>query len=85
MVSVTLYTRVGCHLCDDAKALLEAVRSETPERPFTLEVVDVDTDPALAEAYGMEVPVVMVAGRKTFKYRVDPVVLRDRLARAEQP
>jgi glutaredoxin len=73
---VTLYTRVDCHLCDDAKAVLEDVRRE---RPFELTTVDVDTDPALFEAYGLEVPVILVDGRKAFKYRVDAESLRARL------
>ena len=79
MPTVTLYTRVGCHRCDDAKAVLDAARAEAS---FGLEVVDVDTDPALAERYGHEVPVVLIDGRKAFKFRVDPGALRERLARA---
>ena len=82
MSTVTLYTRVGCHLCDDAKAVLDSVRAE---HPFELAVVDIDTDPDLTAAYGLEIPVVLVDGRKTFKYRVDPAVLRDRLGRAGTP
>lgn len=80
MVSVTLYTRVGCHLCDVVKEQLDATQSQ---RPFALEVVDVDTRPELVAQYGDEVPVVMVAGRKAFKYRLNPAEFLDRLARAE--
>jgi glutaredoxin len=76
--SVTLYTRVRCHLCDVAKGVLEEVRRE---RPFELTIVDVDTDPELADRYGGEVPVVLVDGRKAFKYRVDPAALRALLSR----
>ncbi len=76
---VTLYTRVGCHLCDVAKDVLEQVRRE---RPFELETVDIDTDPELVRLYGGEVPVVAVDGRKAFKYRVDVAALRERLDRA---
>ena len=78
--AVTLYTRVGCHLCDVAKGVLDDVRRE---RTFELAMVDVDTDPKLAERYGGEVPVVMVDGRKAFKFRVDPAAFRARLDRAE--
>jgi glutaredoxin len=74
---VTLYTRRGCHLCDDAKAALDRVHARMP---FTLEVVDVDGDPALAEAYGLEVPVVLVDGRKHAKYRLDERAFAARLA-----
>lgn len=82
MVRVTLYTRAGCHLCDVAKGVLEAARAE---RAFALEVVDVDGDPALRAMYTNEVPVVLVGGRKAFKYRVEPEALRACLDRAEAP
>ena len=78
--AVTLYTRVGCHLCDEAKSVLDEVMRE---RPFELSVIDVDTDPALVEAYGLEVPVILVGGRKAFKYRVDAQSLKARLDRTE--
>jgi glutaredoxin len=79
--AVTLYTRVGCHLCDDAKAVLDEVRRD---RPFDLAVVDVDTDPELVRLYGLEVPVITVDGRKAFKFRVDPDKLRAILDRATE-
>ena len=78
MITVTLYTRAGCHLCDDAKAVLEAVRADDP---FALAVVDIDSDPALRARYTDEVPVIAVAGRKAFKYRLTADELRARLAR----
>ncbi len=74
---VELITRVGCHLCDDAKEVLMHVRQN---QPFEYVETDVDTDPALVEAYGMEVPVVLVDGRKHAKFRVDEQALRRRLA-----
>lgn len=80
-MTVTLYTRVGCHLCDDVKAVLDEVRRE---RPFELAVVDVDTDPALVQLYGLEVPVITIDGRKAFKFRVDAAALREKLDRAER-
>ncbi len=51
------------------------------EVPFELEEVDVDGNPALEAAYGAEVPVLLVNGRKAFKYRVGLAALRVRLAR----
>jgi glutaredoxin len=78
---ITLYTRAGCHLCDDAEAALERVRARVP---FDLEVVDVDGDPRLAELYGWEVPVILVDGKKFAKYRLDEVALERRL-RAPRP
>jgi hypothetical protein len=64
---VVVLSRADCCLCDEA---LEAVEAARREEPFALEVVDVDSDPVLAAEYGHEVPVVLVDGRKAFKYRV---------------
>lgn len=65
---VTLYTRVGCCLCDDAKRVLLEARGRTD---FDYEEVDIDGDPDLRRLYNEEVPVIAVNGRKAFKYRVD--------------
>lgn len=78
MIRITLYGRADCHLCHDMRAVVDAVAGE---RPLAVEEVDVDGDPALAAAYGAEVPVLLVNGRKAFKYRVDAARLRARLAR----
>ena len=73
---VALYTRHGCHLCEEARAELERARAR---EPFELEIVDVDGDPALREQFNDEVPVVFINGRKAFKYRVDARELARRL------
>jgi len=73
-VSVTLYTRKGCHLCDDAKQVLR-------DAGLAIEEVDIDQDPELQTRYNEEVPVVFLNGKKAFKYRVDPQELRRRLMR----
>src|SRR5262245_20155221 len=75
---LTLYGRADCHLCHEMRAVVDAVRREIG---FELEEVDVDGDPALVAAYGEEVPVLLVNGRKAFKYRVTPRDLRVRLTR----
>jgi glutaredoxin len=75
---VVMYTRRGCHLCEDAWALLQRERGRCG---FALEAVDVDTDPALAERYGSEVPVVAVNGKVRFRGVVNPHLLT-RLLRA---
>ena len=66
---VVLLSRADCCLCDEALAAVEEARRRVS---FTLEVRDVDEDPDLAALYGEEVPVVLVDGRKAFKFRVDP-------------
>jgi glutaredoxin len=74
---VVMYTRAGCHLCDEAWGILETERARTG---FTLTRIDVDTDPSLAERFGLEVPVVVIDGRVHFRGRVNPVLLRRLLA-----
>jgi len=78
MLRVTLYSRHGCHLCEEMRAVVAAVERELP---LEVDEVDVDGDPALATAYGDEVPVLFVNGQKAFKYRVDAAALRARLRR----
>jgi glutaredoxin len=65
---VTLYTRVGCCLCDDAKkVLLDARRGAE----FDYEEFDIDRDPELQRRYNDEVPVIAINQVKAFKYKVD--------------
>ena len=72
---LTLYSRPGCHLCDDMKVIVERVaRSATP--PLTIDEVDISTDPVLEARYGLEIPVLLVNGRKAAKYRVTEGELR---------
>ena len=75
---VTLYGRPGCHLCDDALAVLERVRAE---RPFDLRTVNIEDDDALLRAYLERIPVVAVDGAEVYDYYVDEQDLRARLAR----
>ncbi len=65
--NVTLYTRKGCCLCEEAKRVLLLARTR---KPFDLEEVDIDLDLALRAEYNEEVPVVAVNGRKLFQYEV---------------
>jgi glutaredoxin len=72
--TLTFYTRAGCHLCDEAIAVVERVRRD---EPFALRVVDLDRD-APAEkraAYDWEAPVLEIDGKKIAKYTVDPARL----------
>jgi glutaredoxin len=67
-----LYTRRGCHLCDEAWEKLERARER---HGFALEAIDVDSDAELAAKYGMEVPVVTVNGTVRFRGGVNAVLL----------
>jgi glutaredoxin len=65
---VTLYTRAGCCLCDDARRVLMEARKRAD---FDYEEVDIDADEPLRRLYNEEVPVIAINSRKAFKYRVD--------------
>jgi glutaredoxin len=76
MSTVTLYTRPGCHLCDDARAALLSVRAETP---FDLVEIDIESDDELHRAYLERIPVVALDGEELFEYFVDEAALAARL------
>ena len=76
MRTVTLYTRPGCHLCDEARAALERVRRQAP---FTLDEIDIETDDALHARYLERIPVVAVDGEELFQYFVDESALLRRI------
>jgi len=76
--TITVYSREDCHLCEEALDTIRGVRADVPV-DVVVEVVDVDTDPALREAYGDRVPYVLVDDRPAFKFRVDAEALRERL------
>ena len=69
LVAITLYSRPGCHLCDDMKAIVARVVRATSTR-VTVEEIDISTDPQLESRYGLEIPVLLVDGKKAAKYRV---------------
>jgi glutaredoxin len=75
----TLYTRRGCHLCEQAA---KDLRARQGGYQFQFEEVDVDLDPELVSRYGDWVPVVMVNGKVRFRGGVNRVLL-ERLFRAE--
>ena len=77
-IRLTLYTRPGCHLCDDMKEILLPL---TAEYGCQLEQVDISGDQALETELGQEIPVLFVNGRKAFKYRASERDLRQRLRR----
>ena len=70
---VELLTRVGCHLCDDARRLVERV---TGEAGVPWQERDVDGDPGLRAEYGDLVPVVLVDGRELGYWRIEEARLR---------
>ena len=77
---MTLYGKPGCHLCDDARAVVERVRAE---HPFDLREVDVSLDPQLNREYGERIPVLALDGEELFEYFVEEAVLVQRLDRVD--
>jgi len=72
-----MYTRAGCHLCDDA---LEVVAAVCAASGSDYELVDIDTDAGLRDQYGDQVPVVTVDGATVGFWRIDKDVLTQALA-----
>jgi glutaredoxin len=70
---LTLYTAAGCHLCDRARATVEAVRSQIR---FELEEVDIAADAELERRYRRLLPVVEIDGERAFAYHVPAGKLR---------
>ena len=83
MLTVTVYSRPGCHLCDEMKAVVDRVAKWVP---FTMDIIDISNDPQLEARYGLEIPVLLINGRKAAKYRVTQDELRRILeARGRDP
>jgi glutaredoxin len=74
MTVVTLYTRPGCHLCDDARDAILALRGEVP--PFDLAEVNIEQDDGLLARYLERIPVVAVDGEAVSELQIDLDLLR---------
>jgi Glutaredoxin-like domain (DUF836) len=74
---VTLYAKPGCHLCDDARAVIERVCADLGE---SYEEISILGDPELLERYGEEIPVTLVDGKQHDFWRVSEERLRAALA-----
>jgi glutaredoxin len=78
---ITVYSRHGCHLCENAEASLEALKQELD---FNLEVIFIDGDSELEKLYGHEVPVIHIDGEHHDFYKVDLVRFRSSLEKHRQ-
>ena len=78
---VLLYTRPGCHLCDEAKAALVAARCADE---YTFEEVNIESDGKLLHLYRNDIPVVLINGFEVFRHRVASDEFRRRVAMARQ-
>jgi glutaredoxin len=73
MIALTVYSRPGCHLCEEMKATIDRVAQSIP---LTVEVIDISDDAELDARYGLEIPVLAIDGKKAAKYRVSEEELR---------
>jgi glutaredoxin len=73
---VTVYSRQGCHLCENAVNTLEGMRAELN---FTIETIYIDGNPELEKLYGHEVPVIHINGEHHDFFKVDPERFRTSL------
>ncbi len=80
-LEVTLYTRPGCHLCEEAKAVMEPLLVEFGGK---LREVNIDGDAELTKRYGWDIPVVFVGSRKAAKHRVEREQFRRQLMEARE-
>ena len=81
MTTITIYSRLGCHLCDDAYNTLESLREELK---FEIEVIDIDEDPEFVKLYSDQVPVIHIDGIHHDFYKVDPLRFRSSLEKHRQ-
>jgi len=81
MTKVTIYSRQGCHLCDDAFNTLESMREELN---FEIDVINIDIDPELIKLYSDQVPVIHIDGEHHDFYKVDPVRFKSSLEKHRQ-
>jgi glutaredoxin len=80
-LDVTLYSRPGCHLCEDAKAVMKPLLSEFGVK---IREVNIDEDPEIAERYCWDIPVVFLGRHKAAKHKVDPRQFRRQLEEAKE-
>jgi glutaredoxin len=76
MRTVTLYSRPGCHLCEEARLVLERVRDSVP---FNLHEINIEADDALHIRYLERIPVIALDGEELFDHFVDQEALTRRI------
>ena len=77
MTRLTLYGKPGCHLCEEAREVVESVRAR---QPFELEEVDITRDPALEAVYRERIPVIAIDGEEVLELVIESTELERCLA-----
>jgi glutaredoxin len=75
-IHVDIYSRPGCHLCDEAKAVIEPFRKHYA---LVLRTINVESSEDLENRYGSDIPVVFIDGKEAFRHRVDRTELERKL------
>jgi glutaredoxin len=78
LITVKIFSKEDCHLCEEAKRTLLAVQKDFL---FKLEEVDITSDKVLYEEFKEKIPLIFIEGKIAFKYRVEEKELRRRLGR----
>jgi glutaredoxin len=73
---VIIYSRPGCHLCDEAR---EAIESAGCLDEYTLEEINIESDPDLLRRYRYDIPVITINGVEAFRHRLTSEAFRERL------
>ncbi len=81
MITVKIYSKPNCHLCDEAKTVLQTVRNQIP---FELNEINIEADPDYYNLYKEQIPVIFINDQKAFKFKVTEKELRKRLQRVLQ-
>jgi glutaredoxin len=75
-IRIDIYSRPGCHLCDEAKAVVEPL---CEGYPVVLRTINVESSADLENRYGSDIPVVLINGEEEFRHRVDRIELERKL------
>lgn len=78
---LTIYSKPGCHLCDEMKSLVRRVLARHASTGITIDEIDISTDRELLDRYGLDIPVLMIDGKKVAKYRVSEQELTQMISR----
>lgn len=76
MSRLTLYSKPGCHLCEELRLALEDLQDELG---YTLDEIDITSDPTLFERYRYEIPVLMRDGMEIGRGRISDEMVRQKL------
>ena len=76
---VIVYSRPGCHLCDEAKTV---ILNSGCTHKFTLEEINIESDDELLRKYKYDIPIVTIDGVEAFRHRVNPEQFRKSIKRS---